>query len=107
MNSSKRETMSPRERWLAVLAGETPDRVDRAALKQEFGTKVVLHGGMDNQQTLAFGSRADVEQEVRENLDILGRGGRYILAPCHNIQAVSPPENIVAMYATAYAEGWY
>ena len=79
----------------------------RAALKQEFGTKVVLHGAMDNQQTLAFGSVADVEQEVRENLDILGRGGRYILAPCHNIQAVSPPENIVAMYATAYAEGWY
>ena len=81
--------------------------MDRAALKQEFGTKVVLHGAMDNQQTLAFGSVADVEQEVRENLDILGRGGRYILAPCHNIQAVSPPENIVAMYATAYAEGWY
>jgi hypothetical protein len=33
-------------------------------------------------------------------------GGGYILAPCHNIQAISPPENIVAMYETGYALGW-
>jgi uroporphyrinogen decarboxylase len=49
---------------------------------------------------------ADVRREVLDNLGILGRNGGYILAPCHNIQAVSPPENIVAMYETAYAEGW-
>ena len=41
-----------------------------------------------------------------DNLRILGAGGGYILAPCHNIQAVSPAENIVAMYETAYEYGW-
>ena len=40
-----------------------------------------------------------------DNLRILGAGGGYILAPCHNIQAVSPAENVVAMYETAYALG--
>lgn len=39
--------------------------------------------------------------------ETLGRGGGYILAPCHNLQAVSPVENIIAMYETAYNEGVY
>jgi len=76
--------------------------MDRAALKRDFGDQIVFHGAMDNQYTLAFGTVDEVRQEVIDNLQILGAGGGYILAPCHNIQAVSPPENIVAMYETAY-----
>ena len=34
-----------------------------------------------------------------------GAGGGYILAPCHNIQPLTPPENVVAMYETGYACG--
>jgi uroporphyrinogen decarboxylase len=78
----------------------------REGLKRDFGDKVVFHGGMDNQYTLPFGTIAEVRQEVLDNLRILGAGGGYILAPCHNIQAVSPPENIVAMYETGYEYGW-
>ncbi len=70
----------------------------RSELKRDFGDRLVFHGGVDNQQTLAFGTPADVRAEVAENLRTLGEGGGYILAPCHNIQAVSPPENIVALY---------
>ena len=81
--------------------------MELAGLKRDFGDKVVLHGGVDNQQTLAFGSVEDVRAEVISNLEILGKGGGYILAPCHNIQAVSPPENVVAMYETAYENGRY
>jgi uroporphyrinogen decarboxylase len=79
--------------------------MDRKALKRDFGDKVILHGGVDNQHTLAFGTTEDVRKEVVENLDILGRGGGYILAPCHNIQAVSPAENVVALYEAAYEAG--
>lgn len=80
--------------------------MDRAELKHDFGARVVFHGAVDNQQTLAFGTVDDVVEEVRYNLAVLNKGGGYILAPCHNIQAVSPPENIVAMYDTCYHEGW-
>jgi len=80
--------------------------MDRVSLKRDFGDKVVFHGGMDNQHTLAFGSKEEVRQEVMDNIRILGKGGGYILAPCHNIQAVSPPENIVTMYQTGYEYGW-
>jgi uroporphyrinogen decarboxylase len=79
--------------------------MEREGLKRDFGEKVIFHGGVDNQYTLAMGTVEEVRQEVEENLRILGDGGGYILAPCHNIQAVSPPENIVAMYETGYALG--
>lgn len=81
--------------------------MDREYLKREIGPHVVLHGGMDNQYTLPFGSVAEVQQEVRDNLRLLGAGGGYILAPCHNLQAITPMENILALYETAYEEGWY
>jgi uroporphyrinogen decarboxylase len=61
---------------------------------------------MDNQETLPFGSVQDVHREVAENIGILGAGGGYILAPCHNLQSITPPENIVAMYETGYQEGF-
>jgi uroporphyrinogen decarboxylase len=80
--------------------------MDREGLKRDFGSKVVFHGGVDNQYTLPFGTVAEVRQEVADNLRILGAGGGYILAPCHNIQVVSPVENIVAMYETGYELGW-
>ena len=80
--------------------------MDRKELKKKFGDKVIFHGGMDNQETLPFGTVKEVKKEVLDNLRILGEGGGYILAPCHNIQAVSPPENIVAVYETCYRNAW-
>jgi uroporphyrinogen decarboxylase len=78
----------------------------REGLKKNFGDKLIFHGAVDNQSTLPFGSVEDVKQEVRENLEILGAGGGYIIAPCHNIQSLTPPENIVAMYEAGYELGW-
>ncbi len=80
--------------------------MEREGLKADFGDKLIFHGAMDNQYTLPFGTVDEVRAEVLDNLRILGAGGGYIMAPCHNIQAVSPPENIVAMYETGYEHGW-
>ena len=80
--------------------------MEREGLKRDFGDQVVFHGGVDNQYTLARGTVEEVRSEVLDNIRILGEGGGYILAPCHNIQVVSPAENIVAMYETAYENGW-
>jgi len=80
--------------------------MDREGLKRDFGDKVIFHGAMDNQYTLAFGTEEEVRQEVRDNINILGRGGGYILAPCHNIQPITPIRNILAMYDEGYKRGW-
>ncbi len=80
--------------------------MEREGLKHDFGDRLVFHGAMDNQHTMPFGSPEDVRQEVRDNHRILGSGGGYILAPCHNLQAITPLENILALYQTGYEEGW-
>lgn len=80
--------------------------MDRERLKRDFGDKVIFHGGMDNQYTLAFGSEKEVRQEAKDNLSILGKDGGYILAPCHNIQPVTPIRNILAMYDEGYRRSW-
>ncbi len=41
---------------------------------------------------------AEVTEEVRRIVRILGKGGGYVLNPVHNIQPDVPPENVVAMY---------
>lgn len=80
--------------------------MERDRLKRDFGAKVCFHGGIDNQQTLPFGTPEDVRQEVRETIATLASDGTgYILAPCHNIQVVSPVENIIAMYDEAWKVG--
>ena len=79
---------------------------DLEALKTQLGGRVCFHSAVDNQQTLPFGSPEDVRREVRMLIQTLGsdRTG-FIIGPCHNLQPVSPVENIIAMYETAYHEG--
>jgi len=75
-------------------------------LKRDFGERIAFHGGIDNQQTLPFGGEADVRAEVRRAIDTLASDkAGYVLAPCHNIQANTPVENIIAMYDEAYHYG--
>jgi uroporphyrinogen decarboxylase len=74
--------------------------MELAGLVRDFGRRVAFHGGIDNQQTLPFGTVEDVRREVREVGRVMA-GARWICAPCHNIQAVSPVENVLAMYEEA------
>lgn len=78
--------------------------MDRAALKRDFGAQLIFHGGVENQKVLPFGSTADVRREVVTCLETLGVGGGYIPSSCHNIQAGTPPENVVAMIEAV--QGW-
>lgn len=80
--------------------------MDLKLLKENFGKDICFHGGIDNQHVLPFGSVDEVIAEVKTCLDILASDGTgYILAPCHNIQSITPIENVVAMYETANVYG--
>ncbi|MHB0878620.1 MAG: uroporphyrinogen decarboxylase family protein [Anaerolineae bacterium] len=80
--------------------------MEREGLKADFGDRIIFHGAMDNQYTLAFGTLEEALQEVRDNIRILGHDGGFILGPCHNIQPITAPATVVAMYDEAYASGW-
>lgn len=79
--------------------------MDRRGLVEDFGGRLTFHGAMDNQETLISNDEAAVRAEVRENIDIFARPGGYVLAPCHNLQPVTAPEIVVAMYEEAYEYG--
>lgn len=73
-----------------------------AQIKQQFGDRFCFHGGIDNQHTLPFGAPDDVRAEVRWLAETLGKDRTgLIIAPCHNLQAITPVENILALYDEA------
>jgi hypothetical protein len=70
-----------------------------ATLKERYGDRLVFWGGgVDTQRTLPFGTPAQVREKVRESLETFGRGGGYIFAAVHNIQAGVPTENLLALF---------
>lgn len=74
--------------------------MDLARIKREFGGRLAFHGGVDIQHTLPHGSPQDVVSEVRERCRVLGRGGGFVCASAHYIQADTPLDNILALYTT-------
>ena len=82
--------------------------MDPAQLKQRFGRQIAFWGGgVDTQHVLPTGAPAEVALDVRRNLQALMPGGGYVFNNVHNIQGEVPPENIVAMFDTAYDYGFY
>ena len=82
--------------------------MDTKKLKQEFGKDIVFWGGgVDTQSVLPFQKPDDVVDEVKQRIDDLAPGGGFVFAAIHNIQAMVPPENIVATFDTALDYGKY
>jgi len=81
--------------------------MDTEALKKDFGDALTFHGGIDIQEVLPFGTPEEIKSEVKKRIQSMGRGGGYILAPAHNVQADVPPANLVLMYETAREAGVY
>jgi len=82
--------------------------MDPGTLKKRFGKRLVFWGaGIDSQHILPFVSPEQVRTEVRRNVAALMPGGGFVFANVHNIQAGTPPENILAFYDEAYRSGFY
>jgi len=104
--------------------------MERAGLKRDFGRALCFHGSIENQRPfdfaqgavslvepriLPYGTPEDVRADVRDAIDTLASDGtgyrrrgslaRALLAPCHNLQAVTPIGNIIVMYDEAFRYG--
>lgn len=72
--------------------------MDPQLLKDKYGERITFWGGgVNTQQTLPFGSPEQVRAEVLERCRIFAPGGGFIFNSIHNIQALTPTDNIVAM----------
>ena len=96
---------------MGVAAVDTlqPEAVDMEPryLKEHFGGRLSFHGCISTVGPLAYGSPAQVEQMVKETLEVMMPGGGYQLAPTHLIQDNTPVENLLAMYQAAHTYGRY
>ena len=83
-------------------------KMDTAALKKEFGNRLVFWGGgVDTQDILPHGTPAEVKEEVKRRIGDLAPGGGFVFNPIHNIQHDVPPQNIMAMWEAVMEFGKY
>lgn len=72
--------------------------MDPRKLKKEYGDKLVFWGGgVDTQGVFAFGTPAQVKEQVKSQCEMFNNNGGFVFNTVHNIQANVPFENVVAM----------
>lgn len=74
-----------------------PEVMDVFEMKKKYGSSLSFYGGISTQRTLPYGTPAQVRDEVKQLLDVVGKNGGYIAAPAHDIPADAKPENTAAM----------
>lgn len=76
----------------------TANNMEARALKAEYGEYVTFWGGgINTQRTLPFGTSKEVFTEALDALNIFSKGGGYVFNAIHNIQALTPVENVAAL----------
>ncbi len=73
--------------------------MDPRLLKERHGDKITFWGaGVNTQKTLPFGTPEEVRREVLERCEIFAPGGGFVFDAIHNVQALTPVANLVALF---------
>jgi len=85
-----------------ILYGIDPvqGKADLKQIKRRVGDRVCLWGGMNSAVTLGSGGRQDVENAVRNAIEILAPGGGFVLAPIDQLFEDTRWENVLTMIET-------
>ncbi len=81
--------------------------VDPAALKQTYGDRVCLMGGIDAVNEIYLSSPERIREMVQERLRILMPGGRYIMDGSNSLVYETPAENVRAVTEAGLEVGVY
>lgn len=63
-------------------------------MKRNFGQKFAFWGAIDQQDLLPNGSDEALEKDIMEKINILGKGGGYMVSPAHIIQNDVSPQRV-------------
>ncbi len=76
-------------------------------LMKDFGGKIVFWGGgCDTQKVLPWGTREEIREHVRHNIEVFtSTPGGFVFTQVHNIQQDVPVENVETMFEAAYEFG--
>jgi uroporphyrinogen decarboxylase len=73
-----------------------PGPMDINLLKERYGKRICLLGNIDLHRTLTQGTTKEVEEEVRQRIESVGKGGGYIIASSNSITDYCKLENVFA-----------
>ena len=96
-----------RELKPAGITNIEPGAMDIVQLKKDYGKRTCLIGNIDLNYTLTLGTPEEVEREVKERIEVIGKGGGYILASSNSITNYCKPENVLAVSRTLEKYGYY
>lgn len=85
------------EMGVDMLQPIQPESMDIFALKKRYGEHLCFAGGISTQHLLPFGTPDEVQAEVRRCIEMMGKGGGYVIAPAKPILPGVPMANIVAL----------
>jgi uroporphyrinogen decarboxylase len=89
------------EMGLNVLNPIQPKAMDVEKLATGYGEKLTFFGGICNQDVMPFKTPEEVTEHVRYMIQVLGKNGRYVIAPSNGVGRDVPLENVEAFYRAA------
>lgn len=92
---------------LHPLQGDAEENLDAREIKARYGDRLTFYSNLRNQSVIPHGTQEEVKADVRSKIEALAPGGGYIVSGGHNIQPDVPPENILALFDTAFEYGRY
>jgi uroporphyrinogen decarboxylase len=84
-----------------------PSGIDYRDYKKRYGDRLTLFGNIDITWPLVKGTPADVDRDVREHMEVLKPGGRWVAGSSHSIVNYIPHENFIAMINAFHKYGVY
>jgi uroporphyrinogen-III decarboxylase len=84
-----------------------PAAMDIGRMKKEYGQKVCLIGNIDLDYTLTLGPPEGVDKEVKERIEVAGKGGGYIISSANSLTDYCKTENVWAMANAVKKYGKY
>ena len=83
-----------------------PGAMDIFQMKKDYGDRICLIGNIDI-NTLGMGTKQEVEDEVKEKISKIGKGGGYIISSSNSIPDYVKTENVIAMAEAIQKYGKY
>ena len=79
-----------------VINPVQPDVMDPAKLKEKFGSRLAFWGTVGTASDWAYGSPSEIEAQVKERIETVGKGGGLVLSPAYDLEPEVKWENVLA-----------
>jgi uroporphyrinogen decarboxylase len=76
-------------------------------MKSRFGDKFSFWGAIDQQDLLPNGTDEELENDIKQKIEILGKNGGYMISPAHIIQNDVSPERVEKFIKFCLTHGQY